>query len=365
MKHLARLIPALALLCALGAPLAAVNAQGDEPPAIPTDYADVADDYAALENTAQTLGSAAIDLFLAQDFETLYEQFGEQLAAVVTADALEQGYTQLTAMSPIGEQSSARIMPLGGALVYMADYAWNDAGLTFSLAFNASDEIDGLNIAPSPALPDDPAQDYVSDTTFQLPLDGLWYTAWGGGDRIHNYHVDAAPQRHAYDFVVWQDGSSFSGDGVANEDYYAYGQPVYAPAAGTVVKVADGLPESAPQIETDTEHPAGNHVVIQTAEAEYLYLAHMQPGSIVVAEGDTVEAGDLIGLVGNSGNTSEPHLHIHLQDQLEMLTTDENGTITGLTDAIGLPLTFSNVLENGELVEQSEPLGGTFVQSAE
>ena len=165
MKHLARWTLAAALLCALGAPLAAVNAQGDEPPMIPTDYADVADDYAALENTAQTLGSAAIDLFLAQDFETLYGQFGEQLTAVVTADALEQGYTQLTAMAPIGEQTSARIMPLGGALVYMADYAWNDAGLTF----NDDGEIDGLNLAPSPALPDDPAQDYVSDTAFQLP----------------------------------------------------------------------------------------------------------------------------------------------------------------------------------------------------
>ncbi|HML22684.1 MAG TPA: peptidoglycan DD-metalloendopeptidase family protein [Aggregatilinea sp.] len=364
MKHLVRLIPALALLLALAAPLA-VNAQGDEPPAIPTGYADVAEEYTAQESTAQTLGSAAIDLFLAQEFEALYGQFSDNMAAAVTADALEQGYAQITATAPIGEPVSARVMSVGGMAVYMADYTWGDSLLTLTTAFNDSGEIDGLNLAPNAPLPDDPAQDYVSDATFQFPMDGLWYTAWGGPDRIHNYHVDAASQRHAYDFIVWQNGSTFSGDGTANEDYYAYGQPVYAPADGTVVKVVDGLSESAPQIETDAENPAGNHVVIQVGEAEYLYLAHMQPGSILVAEGDTVEAGQQIGLVGNSGNTSEPHLHIHLQDQIEMFVTDDSGTITALTDTIGLPFEFSNVLVNGELAETSEPLGGQFIQNAE
>lgn len=64
-----------------------------------------------------------------------------------------------------------------------------------------------------------------------------------------------------------------------NEDYYAYGQPVLAPADGTVITVVDGLPDNQPQIETNEQHLAGNHVVIQTGESEFVFLAHLQPGS--------------------------------------------------------------------------------------
>jgi murein DD-endopeptidase MepM/ murein hydrolase activator NlpD len=131
-----------------------------------------------------------------------------------------------------------------------------------------------------------------------------------------------------------------------------------------VISVVDGLDEVQPQVEMDPEHPAGNHVVIQVAENEYLFIAHMQPGSIQVKAGDHVTAGQVIGLTGNSGNTSEPHIHIHLQDTPELVVTDDSGQITGLSDAQGLPLTFSNYLANGEPAELGEPLGGQFVQIA-
>ncbi|PJF40735.1 MAG: hypothetical protein CUN55_12405, partial [Phototrophicales bacterium] len=144
-----------------------------------------------------------------------------------------------------------------------------------------------------------------------------------------------------------------------------YGQPVLSPTDGEVVAVVDGLPESQPKIETDAENPVGNHVVIKVDENEYLYIAHMQPNSILVSLGDTVTVGQQIGLCGNSGNTSEPHIHIHLQTTLEIFTYDDHGNINGFAkDARGLPLRFHNYLANGELVEIGMPIGGQFIQNA-
>ncbi|MGB3306700.1 MAG: M23 family metallopeptidase [Thermomicrobiales bacterium] len=98
-------------------------------------------------------------------------------------------------------------------------------------------------------------------------------------------------------------------------------------------------------------HPAGNHVVLQTADGEFVFLAHMQKGSVRVSEGDTVRSGDLLGLVGNSGNTSKPHLHIHVQD-----TADFHAT-----NAVGLPLAFGDIDVNGTAVAHAAPVQGDFI----
>ena len=329
---------------------------------VPDAYNEVDEAYTVLVEETISRGGTAVEQFLNQDFDALREQFSPEAADALSAEMLEQTLAEISAQ-PLGEKRSERILPLGGVTAYMANYAWGESALTVTVYFDASGQIGGLNVAPDEPLPDDPAQAYVSETLFQLPFAGLWYTAWGGSDRLHNYHVDAPPQRHAYDFVVWQEGSTFSGDGLENEDYYAYGQPALAPATGTVIAVVDELPDNQPQVETDEQHPAGNHVVIQTGEAEYVFLAHLQPGSIAVEPGQTVESGQLVGLVGNSGNTSEPHLHIHLQNQPELFVTNEHDEPTAFTDAIGLPLHFSNYLENGVPIEHGEPVGGTFVQN--
>jgi murein DD-endopeptidase MepM/ murein hydrolase activator NlpD len=67
--------------------------------------------------------------------------------------------------------------------------------------------------------------------------------------------------------------------------------------------------------QVDSEVIEGNHVVVELAPERYLLLAHLQQGSVVVAEGDEVGAGDLLGRCGNSGNTSQPHLHIQVQSR--------------------------------------------------
>src|SRR5690606_7128195 len=89
-------------------------------------------------------------------------------------------------------------------------------------------------------------------------------------------------------------------------------QPVLAPANGTVAHATGDLPDQAIG-DTDRANPAGNHVAIDLGNDEYVFLAHLRRGSVAVKEGDTVAEGQVLGRCGNSGNTSEPHLHIHLQ----------------------------------------------------
>ena len=93
--------------------------------------------------------------------------------------------------------------------------------------------------------------------------------------------------------------------------YVIYGVPVYAPCSGVVKIAMDGLPDM-PVPQKDRDHMAGNHVLLRCAGADVL-LGHLQPGSLKVTAGDQIAVGQPIGAVGNSGNTGEPHLHIHAQ----------------------------------------------------
>ena len=183
-----------------------------------------------------------------------------------------------------------------------------------------------------------------------MPFEGVWFTFWGGDTAIQNYHVAVPMQRHAFDFLIWKDGSTYGGDGTEVTDYWTYGQRVLAPAAGTLVAVVDGLPDQVPQTGSDTVNPAGNHIVIEVAPNEFILIAHLQAGSILVEEGDAVESGQHIGLVGNSGTTIEPHIHVHLQDAPEFSLA-----------ASGLPLEFTNYLADGVSVTRNQPLADEFV----
>jgi hypothetical protein len=93
-----------------------------------------------------------------------------------------------------------------------------------------------------------------------------------------------------------------------------------------VIRAVDGLPDLAPPAR-DTQNPAGNHVVLECHHVRVL-LAHLKEESLLVARGEYVETGQHLGQVGNSGNTSEPHLHIHAESGLGEILTGEGIPIT-------------------------------------
>lgn len=130
--------------------------------------------------------------------------------------------------------------------------------------------------------------------------------------------------RYSYDFVVTDEqGRMYKGDGSRNEDWYGWGKPVTAPAAGKVVRAVSGLPDngkgkrppfSREQFIADPSLMWGNHVEIDHGNGEISLLAHLQNGSVKVKEGDTVKAGQQVGAMGFSGDAFLVHLHYDLKN---------------------------------------------------
>jgi len=145
-----------------------------------------------------------------------------------------------------------------------------------------------------------------------LPLAGdRWYVTHGGPTWLTNHHARSREQRYAVDLVrVGLDGRSFRGTGSDNESHRSWDEPVFAPVDALVVVAVDGLPDRQPG-ELVGEDPAGNHVVIEVSPGVRLVFAHLKRGTVTVGPGQRVTAGTLLGRVGNSGYSSEPHLHLH------------------------------------------------------
>jgi hypothetical protein len=154
---------------------------------------------------------------------------------------------------------------------------------------------------------------------------------WGGNSVSDNLpHAIWPSERWAYDLVMepYQSGSSRA------EDYGIWEREVLSPAAGTVIAVYNEEPDLTPGME-NFQTMEGNHVYLELEETgTYLLLNHFKQGSITVKAGDRVHPGDALGRVGNSGSTSEPHLHIHHQRQ------DPRKTLLPIL-AEGLPLYFT------------------------
>ncbi|MGB5497996.1 MAG: M23 family metallopeptidase [Maribacter sp.] len=136
----------------------------------------------------------------------------------------------------------------------------------------------------------------------------------GGASPFTNGHFHVKPQNYALDIVglntLGMRSTSFAG-GANLDNYVIYGEPIYSPCDGTIVIVVDRYDDQNPPL-TDTEHLAGNHILIESEGVEIL-LAHLKKGSTMVKEGDIVTTNSILGQVGNTGNTSEPHLHMHVE----------------------------------------------------
>lgn len=177
-------------------------------------------------------------------------------------------------------------------------------------------------VVRGPALEVSPRQQIV----IASPLRGDGWLAANGcclptvhrSIRISEGTAMTKAETFAIDWIRIGEGKLFTGDGSRNEDWYAYGADVLAATAGTVVSARDGMPDEIPfQTPQHVKGPgdyAGNHVMIETEPGVYAFYAHLKPGSVAVAVGDTVAVGDVIGQLGNTGSTGGPHLHFGLLD---------------------------------------------------
>lgn len=170
-----------------------------------------------------------------------------------------------------------------------------------------------------------------------LPIEGKFYLA----------------QRYAIDWEqVCYDGKTVQGNFFENANWLAFGEPVYASADGIVSKMQDGVPlNTPPKLPTPSVKIgdiAGNYVIIKIRQNDrdyYVLNAHMQPGSIKVKEGDKIKQGQIIGLLGNSGNSAAPHLHLHVADANDPLKAE------------GVPFIFHSVNVAGKMEEIDDTYG--------
>jgi murein DD-endopeptidase MepM/ murein hydrolase activator NlpD len=127
-------------------------------------------------------------------------------------------------------------------------------------------------------------------------------------------------QRYAIDWIqLGDDGASFTGDKSKNSSYHAWDQEIHAVADGKIVEVKDGIPENVPNsgkiaVPITYDTLAGNHVIEQLNDDHFAAYAHLRPGTLKVKVGDTVHAGEVLAHLGNTGNSSEPHLHFQVCD---------------------------------------------------
>lgn len=160
-------------------------------------------------------------------------------------------------------------------------------------------------------------------------------------------------QRFAIDWVqLYPDGKTYQGDPADNKNYRAYGQEIHSVADGTVTETKDGIPQNIPSetaraVPITLETIGGNHVIVDIGNGQFAFYAHMQPGSLRVKVGDRVRRGQVLGLLGNTGNSTEPHLHFDICNASSMLGCE------------GLPYAFASfeVLGKGEGWKPSESHG--------
>jgi hypothetical protein len=141
----------------------------------------------------------------------------------------------------------------------------------------------------------------------------------GGRSTLLSHHYLHTSESNAVDFVRLVDRRGYRGDPQRSASWHGFGEPVLAPADGTVVGVLDGRPDE-PVGAIGQTPGQGNHVVLEIGDGRYAVLAHLQQGSVRVGEGERVRRGQHIGAIGDSGNSLAPHLHFQVQDRPD---TDE------------------------------------------
>jgi hypothetical protein len=155
-----------------------------------------------------------------------------------------------------------------------------------------------------------PAADAV---TIGSPLAEEWWVGQGGHAELVNYHHVGSTQSDALDIMQVVDGRTHRPGSTDLASYYIYDKPLRVPADGVVTFVLDGRPD-LPIGSADDRYHAGNHVVIDIGGGRFLMMGHIREGSIQVRVGDKVTEGQQIARVGNSGNTTAPHIHIQAQN---------------------------------------------------
>ena len=289
-------------------------------------------------------------------------RFDDGTRALLAAAALAGPSTPLAVLAAAGDELGAAMTPLGeetGSTTELpastVAIVWVD--LSFPTKGRIPEQIShqltvdvgpGLPVGPTITDSGAPAEVSTQQAVVIEPplLDGPWVAA-GGAVGPHRRALQAInghlrlSQRFAVDFATLLDdeGRSHTGDPDQNSSYFNYGQPVLAVGAGTMVDAVDGLPDQTPNHNTPIPlaEAGGNEVILRLDTGIYVGYGHFKPGSLRVEPGQHVRPGEVLGEIGNSGNSTGPHLHLQLM------------TDPSFPDADGLPFVIRDFRFDGSV----------------
>jgi len=250
---------------------------------------------------------------------------------------------ELTFEMDTGKKLASMFAPVGGDATKPNDPALNpgQTGVFFifpdflseqgipksfetAIKMESHGEHSGSGTIRGPSIKINPARPIV----IQSPIRGKNWAAVNGplNTSVHRRAIltmNGLPhigQRYAIDWIqLGDDNNSFTGDKDKNSSYRAWDQEIHAVADGKIVEVKDGIPENVPNsgklaVEITSDSLAGNHIIEDLGGGHFAAYAHLWPGTLKVKTGDVVHAGEVIARLGNTGNSSEPHLHFQVCD---------------------------------------------------
>jgi hypothetical protein len=282
--------------------------------------------------------------------DTLYQMMTPKFQSSVNG---KEGFRQLMKQLPeqLGKEVKVESEAVFDEAGYISYYRISEFEKSPSITTRfvwKGNELHGMTVKPTAKPAKTDYLNYTTKTPLILPFNGTWYVAWGGREHHLNKHVIAPDQRFAYDFIYAEGGKLSVDNPTKVEDYFGFGKPVFSPASGTVILAIDSVEDNRLGIINSKSAP-GNYVVIDHGNNEYSLLAHFRRGTVAVKKGSIIKAGDLLGECGNSGQSTLPHLHYHLQTGKDY----EKGE--------GLPAFFHNYKSNGKKVQMGEPVRGQYI----
>jgi Peptidase family M23 len=251
--------------------------------------------------------------------------------------------------SKAGEQDARTIIPGGRNVVFL----WIELPISQQMPSNLSHR---LMFSSNPAGADKPVEATLED--YLVPINhglapilsppfrgGIW-VAGDGPDNSSNHRrsifaIDGSiysPERFAIDWnKIGSNGDTRHNGNTKNENWWGWGEPILAVADGEVMEAVDEFPDNTPGIlpPVTLDNIAGNHVVLRITQNRFVGYAHLQRGSVKVRTGDHVHRGDVLGLLGNSGNSTGPHLHFQATDRKSFLQSQ------------GVPFVFADFTDLG------------------
>ena len=315
------------------------------------------------EDAALERGRHLTQLFYSGQVDELWKAMSPQLQGVFGAsEAVGAMSKKLRAdFGAEAEVLDETVEGRGAVRVYTRKVKYENHAAALLVMWSLNGEGVAVGFQISPDTGDKPSEapteflEYQTKTKLQLPFakGDEWFVFWGGRTVDINYHAAYVGQRFAYDLLAIKNGATHRGDGKSNEDYYCFNRVIVAPGAGKVITVENSLKDNAPGV-MDPANPLGNHVIIDHGNGEFSFMAHFKEGTVRPKVGDLVTTGEAIARTGNSGNTSEPHLHYHLQ---------ASGSFG--TGGRGLPAQFQGYVSNGKPIARGEPVKGELITSGE